>query len=110
MYQRRSRFSRRTQERLIKHFVAGTTARVAAQLVGVHRNTAAAYYTRLRHVIAEEMEKMVPMDGEIEVEESCFGGVRKGRRGRGAAGKIAVFDLLNGADACTRCRSRMCGP
>ena len=37
MYQRRSRLSRRTQEQLIEHFVAGTTARAAAQLVGVHR-------------------------------------------------------------------------
>ena len=74
MYQRRSRLSRRTQERLIEHFIAGTTARAAAQLVGVHRNTAAAYYTRLRHVIAEEMENMVPMDGEVEVDESYFGG------------------------------------
>jgi hypothetical protein len=33
-------------------------------------------------------------DGEIEVDESYFGGNRKGRRGRGAAGKIPVFGLL----------------
>jgi transposase len=31
---------------------------------------------------------------EIEVYESYFGGKRKGKRGRGAAGKIPVFDLL----------------
>ena len=37
MFQRPGRLSRRTQERLIEHFVAGTTARAAAQLVGVHR-------------------------------------------------------------------------
>jgi transposase len=29
--------------------------------------------------------------GEIEVDESYFGGRRKGKRGRGAAGKIPVF-------------------
>ena len=34
------------------------------------------------------------MSGEIEVDESYFGGVRKGKRGRGAAGKIPVFGLL----------------
>ena len=28
------------------------------------------------------------------MDESYFGGVRKGKRGRGAAGKIAVFGLL----------------
>ena len=32
--------------------------------------------------------------GEIEVDESYFGGRRKGKRGRGAAGKIPVFGLL----------------
>ena len=31
---------------------------------------------------------------EIEVDESYFGGRRKGRRGRGAGGKILVFGLL----------------
>jgi transposase len=30
----------------------------------------------------------------VEADESYFGGVRKGKRGRGAAGKIAVFGLL----------------
>ena len=32
--------------------------------------------------------------GLIELDESYFGGVRKGKRGRGAAGKVAVFDIL----------------
>jgi len=35
-------------------------------------------------------------DGEVEADESYFGGHRKGRRGRGAAGKVAVFGLLKG--------------
>ena len=32
--------------------------------------------------------------GEIEVDASYFGGKRKGKRGRGAAGKAPVFGLL----------------
>ena len=32
--------------------------------------------------------------GEIEVDESYFGGTRKGKRGRGSAGKVPVFGLL----------------
>ena len=32
--------------------------------------------------------------GEIEVDESYFGGKRIGKRGRGAGGKIPVFGLL----------------
>jgi len=34
------------------------------------------------------------ISGEIEVDESYFGGRRKGKRGRGAAGKVPVFGLL----------------
>jgi len=33
-------------------------------------------------------------DGEVEVGKSYFGGHRKGKRGRGAAGKVAVLGLL----------------
>ena len=93
---RKSRLSRHKQERLIEHFVAGTTARTAARLVGVHRNTAAYFYHRLREIIAYELEKESDelFDGEIEVDESYFGGRRKGKRGRGAAGKVPVFGLL----------------
>ena len=34
------------------------------------------------------------LHGEVDVDESYFGGVRKGKRGRGAAGKIPVFGCL----------------
>ena len=33
-------------------------------------------------------------DGPVEIDESYFGGHRKGKRGRGAAGKVAVFGIL----------------
>ncbi len=45
-------------------------------------------------MIAENIEDQTLLSGEIEVDESYFGGVRKGKRGRGAAGKIPVFGLL----------------
>ena len=41
---RKSRLSKVKQDRLIEHFVAGTTARCAAALVGVNRKTAAYYF------------------------------------------------------------------
>jgi transposase len=94
MYQRKSRLSSGKRDRLIEHFVAGTTARAAADLVGVHRNTAILFYHRLRRVIAEELTKASPLSGEVEVDESYFGGRRKGKRGRGAAGKVPVFGIL----------------
>jgi transposase len=60
----------------------------------VHRNTAATFFTHLRKVIADEMEKASPFACEVEDDESGFAGVRKGKRGRGAAGKAPVFGLL----------------
>lgn len=91
---RRSRLSWSIQRRLIEHFVAGATARTAASLIGVNKTTAAFYFHRLREIIASQSEDASPMFGEIEVDESYFGGHRKGKRGRGAAGKIPVFGLL----------------
>ena len=80
MGMRKSRLSKEKQERLMEHFVSGSTARCASELVNVNKNTAA--------------EEDAPFSGENEVDESYFGGVRKGKRGRGAAGKIPVFGLL----------------
>ncbi len=91
---RKSRLIWSVQRRLIEHFVAGTTARTAASLVGVNKSTAAFYFHRLREIIAQRSEDGSPMNGEIEVDESYFGGHRKGKRGRGAAGKVPVFGLL----------------
>jgi transposase len=34
------------------------------------------------------------LKGEVELDESYFGGKRKGKRGRGAAGKVPVFGIL----------------
>lgn len=91
---RKSRLSQYKQERLLELFIAGSTARIAAELVGVHRNTAAYYFHRLRVLIAEHVDKHSWFDGEIELDESYLGGRRKGQRGRGAAGKVLVFGLL----------------
>ena len=33
-------------------------------------------------------------EGPVELDESYFGGRRKGRRGRSAAGKVVVFGIL----------------
>lgn len=91
---RKSRLSKTKQDRLIEHFVAGTTARTTAVLVGVNKSTASYYFHRLRELIFKAVEDETPFSGEIEVDESYFGGKRKGKRGRGAAGKVPVFGLL----------------
>ena len=81
------------QSKLLEHFVAGTTARAAGLLAGVQSKTAIRFYQRLRCLIASKLPSY-ELSGEVEADESYFGGVRKGKRGRGAAGKIPVFGLL----------------
>ena len=93
MYQRKSRLSPYKQGDLIKLFVAGATARAAAEIVGVNKHTAATFFLRLRELIASKLPSY-ELSGEVEADESYFGGVRKGKRSRGAAGKVAVFGLL----------------
>ena len=50
----------------------------------------------MREIIAYHLaqEAHEIFDGAVELDESYFGGTRKGKRGRGAAGKVAVFGIL----------------
>ena len=48
----------------------------------------------MRQLILSHWEDAGILEGEIEVDESYFGGTRKGKRGCGAAGKVPVFGLL----------------
>ena len=93
---RKSRLSKEKQQKLIELFVAGTTSRCAGQIIEINKTTAAYYFKRLRELILRTSEQEVAeyFDGEIEVDESYFGGRRKGKRGRGSTGKVAVFGLL----------------
>ena len=54
---RKGRLSGAKQAKLIEHFVAGTTARCAAELVVVNRKTAAYYFQRLCEIIAHQLEQ-----------------------------------------------------
>jgi transposase len=93
MYTRKNRLSPRRQDRLLEHFVAGTTARAAAEIIGAQPNTAIRFCMRLRFLIASQLPSY-ELNGEVEADESYFGGVRQRKRGRGASGKVAVFGLL----------------
>jgi transposase len=95
MYIKHCKLSRSDQLELMKYFVAGATARTAGDLVGLHRNTAVRFFHKLREKIAQKQQnRSEQFCGKIELDESYFGGTRKGKRGRGAAGKVAVFGLL----------------
>jgi transposase len=92
---RKSRLSQHKQDRLQEHFVAGTTAGTAF-LVGVNFKTMAYYLHRLRETIAHNLDQEADavFSGEIKANESYFGSKRKGKRGRGAVGKVPVFGFL----------------
>jgi transposase len=85
--------SGKQQGRLIHLFVAGATARAAAEIAGVNRHTARTCYHRLRQGIASKLPSY-DLSGAVEADESDFGGVRKGTRPGAAAGKVPVFGLL----------------
>ena len=56
----------------------------------VHRK-----FMQFRKLIAEYCNKEAnKLNGEVEIDESYFGGKRKGNRGRGAANKTIVFGIL----------------
>ena len=91
---KRCRSTKKQQDRLLEFFVGEMTARTAADLVGVNKNTAGYFCHRLREIIAWQLDEVFPFSGEVEVDESYLGGKRKGKRGRGAAGKVPVFGIL----------------
>jgi transposase len=90
------KLKKNTQLRLLEYFVLEVTARSAANLLDIHPNTAALFYKKIRQIISFHLALQASevFDGCIELDESYFGGVRKGKRGRGAAGKVAVFGIL----------------
>jgi len=84
----KSRLSESKQQRLIELFISGSTARTAAALIGVNKNTAASNFHRLRQLIYQAVEDETLFSGEIEVDESYFSGRRKGKRGGKGMGTV----------------------
>ncbi len=89
---------RRTQWELLEAFCLNATAHHAARFARCDYRTAYRAYMHLRLALGEmTAEEKRPLLGELELDESYFGGKRKGKRGRGAAGKVAVFGILERA-------------
>ena len=86
--------TRRLYGELLQAFGLRATAHPAARSRPCHYATAFAAYRRSRAALVqmadEENRKLL---GELELDESYFGGKRKGQRGRGATGKVAVFGI-----------------
>ncbi|MFM7111856.1 MAG: hypothetical protein ACKO26_11990 [Planctomycetota bacterium] len=69
-----SKLSPRQSGELLKLFVSGSTARAAGEMVGVHRNTAALFFTKVRRLIMEYQEHKMSeaFEGPVEIDESYF--------------------------------------
>jgi transposase len=80
---------------LIKLFELEVSARKARAQLSLSYPTVHRAFGIMRQAIAHELAKRDrELKGEIEADESYFGGKRKGRRGRGAGGKTIVFGIL----------------
>ena len=85
-----SRLVLAAQKCFLEYFVAGTSARSAAEIIGVNRNTATLFYRKRWEIIAGHNAP----EEKIEVDESYSADTVKTKEPRSAAGKVAVFGLL----------------
>lgn len=80
---------------LIKLFELSISARKASAEVKLSYNTTLKAFDIIRlSILHDSIAHGDEFKGEIELDESYFGGKRKGNRGRGAAGKTIVFGIL----------------
>ena len=79
----------------MKHFCLDDTAERIANEVGISRQATLMLSAKMRNRIIEWCAEEERLGGEIEVDESYFGPRRvRGKRGRGATGKVPVIGLL----------------
>ena len=90
------KLSKRVQKKLLEFFVLQVTARSAADILRIQPNSAILFYRKIRMVISHHLALAADevFEGSVGLDESYFGGRRKGRRGRSAAGKVVVFGIL----------------
>ena len=90
------KLSKKVQKKLLEFFVLQVTARSAADILRIQPNSAILLYRKIRMVTNHHLALAADevFEGSVELDESYFGGRRKGRRGRDAAGKVVVFGIL----------------
>ncbi|OQY02277.1 MAG: hypothetical protein B6I26_01640 [Desulfobacteraceae bacterium 4572_130] len=94
-YVNNSKISEAKFREIIKYFALDLEANKIFILINISRNTINKYLHKIRERISECCMQHSDISGIIEIDESYFGAKRvKGKRGRGASGKIKVFGLL----------------
>lgn len=99
-YVYRSRISEAKFRQILKLFCIDIEANKISLIVGVSRPTINKLLDKIRERIAEYCDTYSPLGiGEFEFDESYFGAKRvRGKRGRGAKGKIPVFGMFKRGD------------
>lgn len=94
-YKFRGKITTEKFRKILMYFCEDETSTKASKYSGINRNTVNKLYDKFRKRIAEISVANSPEFGEFEVDESYFGAKRiRGKRGRGAAGKTPVFEIL----------------
>jgi len=80
---------------ILHYFGLELSANRTAKELNLNYRTVMSRYMLFREKIAEyEEETLRKLRGELEIDETYFGGKRKGKRGRGALNKAIVFGVL----------------
>lgn len=94
-YTNRSKISEAKFRQILRCFTEDFDSTQTSKLTGISRRTISDIYQKLRLRIFQLTENEEKLSGEIEADESYFGAKRiRGKRGRGAKGKVPVFGLL----------------
>jgi transposase len=89
-----SRLSERSKKRLLEMFVLGVPVYRQRFRAVASAPAAERFYRLVRSCMAFEEELREPFGGELELDETTFGGARHGKRGWGASGKVIVFGII----------------
>jgi len=94
-YEKGTRLSERKYRQVLRLFAADIPALTVSELNSLNYRTVHRLFTVWRmRIVRMALEEILPFAGEIEVDESYFGARRvRGKRGRGASGKIPVLGL-----------------
>jgi len=80
---------------ILYYFYIEVSARKTSKEIKLNYKTIQSRFMQFRRKIADYCnQEAKKLNGEIEIDESYFGGKRKGNRGRGAANKTIVFGIL----------------
>jgi transposase len=80
---------------VLYYFYLEVSARKTARELKLNYKTVQSRFMDFRRSVAEQCQKEArQLQGELELDETYFGGKRKGKRGRGAYNKAIAFGIL----------------